>query len=65
MPFNLGLPEIVLLFALGLLIFGPKKLPELGKSVGEAINNFKKSFQRGIDNFNEENTKKIDNEISS
>jgi sec-independent protein translocase protein TatA len=43
---NLGLPEIIVLFGVGLLIFGPKKLPELGKSIGEAIVNFKKSISK-------------------
>jgi len=43
---NLGFPEIIVLCAIGLLVFGPKKLPELGKSIGEAIVNFKKSFQK-------------------
>lgn len=46
---NLGFPEIVVLLGIGLLIFGPKKLPELGKSIGEALVNFKKSFTRAID----------------
>jgi sec-independent protein translocase protein TatA len=43
---NIGFPELILLLAIGLLIFGPKKLPELGKSIGEALTNFKKSFQK-------------------
>lgn len=44
MPFNLGLPEVLVLLALALVIFGPKRLPELGKSLGEALMNFKSSF---------------------
>ncbi|MDX1920410.1 MAG: twin-arginine translocase TatA/TatE family subunit [Candidatus Caenarcaniphilales bacterium] len=46
---NLGFPEIVVLCGVGLLIFGPKKLPELGKSIGEALVNFKKSFSKAVD----------------
>ncbi|MFN5539822.1 MAG: twin-arginine translocase TatA/TatE family subunit [Candidatus Melainabacteria bacterium] len=46
MPFNLGFPELILIFAIGLLLFGPKKLPELGKSLGDALSNFKKSFHK-------------------
>jgi sec-independent protein translocase protein TatA len=40
---RLGAGEIILIVAAALLIFGPKKLPELGKSVGQAIREFKKS----------------------
>ncbi len=40
---NLGFPELVVLFILALLLFGPKKLPELGKSIGKAITEFKKA----------------------
>jgi sec-independent protein translocase protein TatA len=60
MPFNIGPGELIVILALGLIIFGPKKLPELGKSLGEAIMNFKKSFQRGADD-----TQKEQNELSS
>jgi TatA/E family protein of Tat protein translocase len=58
MPFNLGLPEIIVLFLLGLVIFGPKKLPELGKSLGEAIRNFKSSFQKISENDLNDNSAK-------
>lgn len=39
---NLGLPEIIGILLLALLLFGPKKLPELGKSLGMGIREFKK-----------------------
>lgn len=39
---NLGLPEIIGILLLALLLFGPKKLPELGKSLGQGIREFKK-----------------------
>ncbi len=42
---NLGLPEIIGILAVALLVFGPKKLPELGKSLGQGIREFKKSTQ--------------------
>ena len=38
---KLGLPEILLLLAIALLIFGPSKLADLGKGLGEGIKNFK------------------------
>ncbi|WP_312815385.1 twin-arginine translocase TatA/TatE family subunit [Sedimentibacter sp.] len=39
--FRLGAGELILILAIALVIFGPAKLPEIGKSLGEAINNFK------------------------
>lgn len=38
---KLGAGELILILAIALVIFGPAKLPEIGKSLGEAINNFK------------------------
>ncbi len=40
---NLGLGEILLIMLLVVLIFGAKRLPEIGRGLGEAIRNFKKS----------------------
>ena len=40
----LGHQELLIILALALLIFGAKKLPDLGKSLGEGIKNFKKSI---------------------
>ncbi len=42
--FGLGLPEVIVVLIIALLIFGPSKLPSLGKSVGEAITSFKKGL---------------------
>lgn len=39
--FGIGLPEMGLIFIIALLIFGPKKLPEIGRSLGQAIRGFK------------------------
>lgn len=38
---SIGLPGIVLIVVIGLLLFGPKKLPELGRALGTAIREFK------------------------
>jgi TatA/E family protein of Tat protein translocase len=43
--FGLGFPELILIFAVALLVFGPKKLPDLGKSIGRAMAEFKKAQQ--------------------
>lgn len=44
---NLGMPEILLLLFIALLFFGGRKLPELGKSLGQGIKNFKSSMAEG------------------
>jgi sec-independent protein translocase protein TatA len=43
--FGLGLPEMMVVLVVGLLVFGPSKLPSLGKSLGEAIRGFKKGLE--------------------
>jgi sec-independent protein translocase protein TatA len=40
---NLGFPEIVIIFVIALLVFGPRKLPELGKSLGKGLAEFKRA----------------------
>jgi TatA/E family protein of Tat protein translocase len=40
---NLGFPEMAFLFVLALLLFGPKKLPEIGRQIGRALNEFKRA----------------------
>ena len=42
--FGLGLPELVVVLVIALVVFGPKKLPSMGKSLGEAIRGFKKEL---------------------
>ncbi len=44
---KLGLPEILLILAIALLIFGPSKLADLGKGLGEGIKNFKSAVKEG------------------
>lgn len=39
----IGVPELIFLFVLALLIFGPRKLPELGRSLGKAMNEFRRA----------------------
>lgn len=42
--FGLGLPEMMVVLVIALVVFGPSKLPSLGKSLGEAIRGFKKGL---------------------
>lgn len=39
----IGMPELIIIFVIALIIFGPRKLPELGKSLGKSINEFKRA----------------------
>lgn len=41
--FNLGAPELILILVIALIVFGPSKLPEVGKSIGKAVNEFKRA----------------------
>jgi sec-independent protein translocase protein TatA len=41
---NLGAPEIIIILVIALLVLGPKKLPEVGRSVGRGMREFKDSL---------------------
>jgi sec-independent protein translocase protein TatA len=54
--FGIGLPETIAIAVVVLLVFGPKKLPEIGKSLGKAI----KGFQEASNDFQSEFRKEVD-----
>jgi TatA/E family protein of Tat protein translocase len=51
---NLGVPEMIFLAVLGLLLFGPRKLPEIGRQLGKAMGEFKRASQEFQSQLNEE-----------
>ena len=51
---NIGLQEMMVIMAIALLVFGPKKLPEIGRSVGKALREFKKSTEEIKEKFEEQ-----------
>lgn len=43
--FGLGIPELIVICVIALLVFGPKRLPDAGKAIGQAIRGFKSSME--------------------
>jgi len=40
---SIGMPELIIIFMIALIIFGPRKLPELGRSLGKSLGEFKRA----------------------
>ena len=40
---SIGMPELIIIFVIALVIFGPRKLPELGRSLGKSLSEFKRA----------------------
>lgn len=51
---KIGTGELILILAIALIIFGPSKLPEIGKSIGEALGQFKSHANKVSDDLNAE-----------
>lgn len=62
---NIGIPSLILILVLALIIFGPSKLPEIGKAAGQTIHEFKNSTNDlmnddGSEESKEETQSKVD-----
>jgi sec-independent protein translocase protein TatA len=44
MPFNVGGPELIIILIIALIVLGPKKLPDVGRSLGKGMREFKDSI---------------------
>ena len=62
--FDIGFPEIVLILVIALIVFGPKKLPEIGRTLGKTLREFKRASNelmasvRDIENLDDEQAPK-------
>jgi len=56
MPFNLGMTELLVILMVLLLVFGAKRLPEIGSSMGKGIREFKKSISEVKNSIEEDPT---------
>jgi Tat protein translocase TatB subunit len=57
--FNIGFPELLIIVAIALIVFGPNKLPELARAFGKAMREFKKATEEVKESFEAE-TKDLD-----
>ncbi len=56
MPFNIGAPEMLIIMVIALIVFGPAKLPEMGKTIGKAM----REFRRASSELTDELTREVD-----
>ncbi len=59
MPFNLGPGELLLILAIALVVLGPKKLPEVGKSLGRGMREFKDSLSNMTGNDDDDDARRL------
>ncbi|MCM3787984.1 twin-arginine translocase TatA/TatE family subunit [Domibacillus sp. 8LH] len=57
---NLGFGEVAIILIVALLLFGPKKLPQLGRAAGQTLHEFKRGMKNVMDDDDTDEQKKID-----
>ena len=55
---RIGMPELLIILAIVIIIFGANKLPQLGRGIGSAIKNFKDEMNTGKDDDNDQKNRK-------
>lgn len=62
---NIGVPGLILILIIALVIFGPRKLPEIGSAFGRTLSEFKKGSREIIQSFDEKETegKTVDHKL--
>ncbi|MBM7604888.1 sec-independent protein translocase protein TatA [Metabacillus crassostreae] len=58
---NIGIPGLILILVIALIIFGPSKLPEIGRAFGSTLKEFKKATNDLVNGDNKENDKTEEN----
>lgn len=61
---NIGVPELIIIFVVALIVFGPKKLPELGKSLGKGLAEFRRASNE-LKATIEEEVRSVEHEVSA
>jgi sec-independent protein translocase protein TatA len=59
---NIGIPGLILILVIALIIFGPKKLPEMGRAVGQTLKEFKKSTRELTSDLDDDDKKPVKSE---
>lgn len=54
---QIGIPGLIIILVLALILFGPSKLPQLGRAIGETFREFRNSTKHVVDEMNEESKK--------
>lgn len=61
---GLGLPELIVIFGIAVLVFGASRIPDIAKSLGKAIKEFKKAGQEITDDSKESTPEKLEDKTS-
>jgi sec-independent protein translocase protein TatA len=55
---DIGLPELLVIFVIVLVVFGPGRLPDVGKAIGEALRGFKKALKESEESIEDKTSEK-------